>query len=136
MVSMSELLIAVPDSLGEALGAVESLFAVLHASSTGNPIALDLTPVTWIRPYSAISLLGVYHYLKQLTHLPVRLTGPQCDINIYLRRIDFFKCGTGTVYITDPFNPIDNLSRRTSSSNVLELFPIRVHEDVYDTGVG
>jgi len=71
-----------------------------------------------------------------LTHLPVRLTGPQCDIHIYLRRIDFFKCGTGTVYITDPFNPIDNLSRRTSSSNVLELFPIRVHEDVYDTGVG
>src|SRR5260370_10017981 len=132
MVSMSEILITVPDSLGEAPDAVERLFAVLHASSTGGPIALDLTPVTWIRPYGAISLLGVCRYLKQLTHRPVRLTGLQSDIHAYLRRIDFFKRGTETVYTTDPFNSTDDLSRSTLSSNVLKLFPIRVHEDVYD----
>ncbi len=132
MVSMSEILISVPDSLGEAPDAVEKLFAVLHAASAGDPIALDLTPVTWIRPYGAISLLGVCRYLKQLTYRPVRLTGLQSDIHAYLRRIDFFKCGTGTVYTADPFNSTDDLSRSISSSNVLELFPIRVHEDIYE----
>ncbi len=104
MVSMSEILIAVPDALGEVPDAVERLFAILHASSTGDPIALDLTSVTWIRPYGAICLLGVCRYLKQLTHRPVRLTGLQSDIHAYLRRIDFFKCGTETVYTTDLFN--------------------------------
>ncbi len=39
---------------------------------------------------------------------------------------------TETVYTTDPFNSIDDLSRSTSSSNVLELFPICVHEDIYE----
>jgi len=132
MVSMSEIFIAVPDSLGEVPDAVERLFAILQASSTGDPIALDLTSVTWIRPYGALCLLGVCRYLKQLTHRPVRLTGLQSDIHAYLRRIDFFKSGTETVYTTDPFNSIDDLSRSTSSSNVLELFPICVHEDIYE----
>ncbi len=132
MVPMSEIFIAIPDSLGEVPDAVERLFAILHASSTGDPIALDLTSVTWIRPYGALCLLGVCRYLKQLTHRPVRLTGLQSDIHAYLRRIDFFKSGTETVYTTDPFNSIDDLSRSTSSSNVLELFPICVHEDIYE----
>jgi len=129
---MSEIFIAIPDSLGEVPDAVERLFAILHASSTGDPIALDLTSVTWIRPYGALCLLGVCRYLKQLTHRPVRLTGLQWDIHAYLRRIDFFKCGTETVYTTDLFNSADDLSRSTSSSNVLELFPICVHEDIYE----
>ena len=132
MVSMSEILIAVPDALGDLPDAVERLFAILHTSTTGDPIALDLTAVTWIRPYGALSLLGICRYLKQLTHRPVRLTGLQGDVHAYLRRIDFFKCGTETVYTTDLFNSTDDLSRSTSSSNVLELFPIRIHEDVYE----
>jgi hypothetical protein len=132
MMSMSEILIAVPDSLGEVPEAVERLFATPHASSPGGPIALDLTSVTWIRPYGAICLFAVCRYLKQLTHRPVRLTGIQSNIHAYLRRIDFFKCGTETSYTTDPFNSIDDLGRSTSSSNVLELFPIRVHKDVYE----
>ncbi len=32
---------------------------------------------------------------------------------------------------SDPFNSGDDLSRSTSSSNILELLPIRVHEDIY-----
>ena len=129
---MSEILIVVPDALGESPDVVERLFAVLHASSTGGPIALDLTSVNWIRPYGAISLLGICRYLKQFTHGPVRLTGLQNHIHAYLRRIDFFKCGTETVYTSDPFNSADDLGRSTSSSNVLELFSIRVHEDIYE----
>ncbi len=132
MVSMSEILIALPNSLGEAPEAVEKLFAAPHASSTSGPIALDLTSVTWIRPYGAICLFGFCRYLKQLTHQPVRLTGLQGNVHAYLRRIDFFKCGTETVYTTDPFNSTDDLGRSTLSSNVLELFPIRIHEDVYE----
>jgi hypothetical protein len=50
MVSMSEILIAVPDAFGDVPDAVERLFAILHTSSTSDPIALDLTEVTWIRP--------------------------------------------------------------------------------------
>ncbi len=132
MVSMSEILIAIPDALGEAPDAVERLFAVLHNTPSGEPIVLDLTSVNWIRPYGALSFLGICRYLKQLTHRPVRLTGLQSDIHAYLRRIDFFKCGTETVYTTDSFNSTDDLTRSTSSSNVLELFPIHVHEDVYE----
>jgi anti-sigma regulatory factor (Ser/Thr protein kinase) len=129
---MNEQSIVVPDVLGEEPDAVERFFAVIHSHSAAGPITLDLTSVTWIRPYGAISLLGVCRYLKQLTHQPVRLTGLQSHIHAYLRRIDFFKCGTETVYTTDPFNQADDLGRSTSSSNVLELFPISVYEDIYE----
>lgn len=129
---MGEILITLPDALGEAPDAVERLFEVLHTASYVEPIALDLTSVKWIRPYGALSLFGICRYLKQLTHRSVRLTGLQRDIHAYLRRLDFFKCGTETFYTTDSFNSTYDLTRSTSSSNVLELFPIHVHEDVYE----
>jgi len=129
---MNEKSIVVPDVLGEAPDAVEKLFGVCHSHSVGDPVTLDLTSVNWIRPYGAISLLGICRYLKQLTHKPVRLTGLQNHVHAYLRRIDFFKHGSETLYTTDPFNAMDDLGRSSSSSNVLELFPIRVHEDVYE----
>jgi hypothetical protein len=132
LLHMNEQSIVVPDVLGEAPDAVERFFAVIHRLSAAGPITLDLTSVTWIRPYGAVGLLGVCRYFKQLTHQPVRLTGLQSHIHAYLRRIDFFKCGTETVYTLNPFNPADDFARSTSSSNVLELFPIRVHEDIYE----
>ena len=92
MVCMSEMSIVVPDVLGGVPDTVEKLFAILHNLSPAGPIALDLTPITWIQPYGAISLLGMCRYLKQLTKSPVRLTGLQRSIHAYLRRIDFFTC--------------------------------------------
>lgn len=128
---MSETPIIISDILGKAPDEVEKLFAIPHTSSIDGPTVLDLTLVTWIRPYGAVSLLGLCRYLKQLTHRSVRLTGLHNDVHAYLRRIDFFKCDTETVYTTDPFNTVDDLGRNPLSSTVLELFPIRLHEDVY-----
>ncbi len=130
--NMKEKTIVVPDVLGEAPEAVERFFAILHSLSTGDPIALNLTAVNWIRPYGAINLLGMCRYLKQLTKSPVRLTGLQRSIHAYLRRIDFFTCDAETVFTTDPFNAADDFGRSLSSSNVLELFPICVYEDIYE----
>ena len=129
---MNENLIAVPDALGETPDKVENLFATLQSSLSCSRITLDLTAVNWIRPYGAVSLLGVCRYLKQLTHSIVRITGLRRDVHAYLRRIDFFKCGAEAVYTTDSFNSDDDLARSVSSSKVLELFPICVHEDVYE----
>ena len=129
---MNEQSIVVPDVLGEAPEAVERLFGVCHSHSVGSPVILDLTSVNWIRPYGAISLLGMCRYLKQLAKSPVRLTGLQRSIHAYLRRIDFFTCDAETVYTTDPFNAADDFGRSLSSSNVLELFPISVYEDIYE----
>lgn len=129
---MNEQSIVVPDVFGEAPDAVERFFTVIHSLSASGPITLDLTYITWIQPYGAISLLGMCRYLEQLTKSSVRLTGLPRSIHAYLRRIDFFTCGAETVYTTDPFNAINDLGRSSSSSNVLELFPIRVHEDIYE----
>lgn len=125
--------IVVLDVLKEMPDKAEALFALLHDSSSSiqGPIALDLTSVSWIHPYGAISLLGVCRYLRHLTHSPVRLTGLQNPIHAYLRRIDFFKYDTDVVYTTDYFNPSSDLSRSSSSSNVLELFPICTSGDIY-----
>jgi anti-sigma regulatory factor (Ser/Thr protein kinase) len=129
---MSETTIVISDVLGRAPDEVEKLFAILHNSPIDGPAVLDLTLVKWIQPYGAVSLLGLCRYLKQLTHRPVRLTGLQSDVHAYLRRIDFFECDDETVYTTDSFNAADDLRRNPSSSTVLELFPIRLHKDVYD----
>ncbi len=129
---MSELSIAVPDVLGDVPDAVERLFAVIHTLSSDGQITLDLTLVNWIRPYAAVSLLQACRYLKQLTRYPVHLTGLQSNIYAYLRRIDFFQREAEAVYTSVPFNSADDLARSTSSSNVLELFPIRIHEDIYE----
>src|SRR5882724_7151175 len=129
---MSETSMVISDVLGKTPDEVEKLFAILHSSPMYDPIVLDLTSVNWIRPYGAISLLGICRYLRQLTHQSVRLTGLQSPVHAYLRRIDFFTCDTETVYTADHFNAADDLGRSPSSSAVLELFPIRVHKDVYE----
>ncbi|HVB25111.1 MAG TPA: ATP-binding protein [Ktedonobacteraceae bacterium] len=128
---MSETSIIISDNLSGMPDTVEILFTLLRGSSICGSIALDLAPVTWVHPYGAISLLGICRYIRQLTRKPVRLTGLQTQIHAYLRRIDFFKYDPETVYTTDPFNPLCELGRSSSSSNVLELFPIRTSEDVY-----
>jgi len=128
---MSESSIIVSDSLCGMPDTVEMLFTLLGGPSIRGSIALDLAPVTWIHPYGAISILGSCRYLRQLTRKPVRLTGLQTHIHAYLRRIDFFKYDPETVYTTDLFHSSCELGRSSSSSNVLELFPIRTSEDVY-----
>src|SRR5260370_6911127 len=84
---MNEQSIVVPDVLGEAPDAVERFFAVIHSLSAAGQITLDLTSVTWIRPYGAISLLGVCRYFNHLTLQPVPLTGLQTHIHPYLPRL-------------------------------------------------
>ena len=124
--------IVVPDVLGrKAPETLEMLFSLLQQSSSQTSNVLNLAPVSWIIPYGAVSLIGTCRYLKKLTGKPIRLTGLQTDIHAYLRRIDFFKYDPETIYTLDHFNPAHELSRSLSSTNVLELFPIRTHEDVY-----
>jgi len=123
--------ILVPNVLGKNPDEIEELFTLLTNSSRYESNILDMSSVTWIHPYGAISLLGICRYLSHLTQEPVRLVGLQRNIHAYLRRIDFFACDNGSVTAMDRFNPTDDFGRNPSSSSVLELIPIRSYQDVY-----
>jgi len=123
--------ILVPNVLGAKPELIEELYTLITTAPLGGSIVLNMSAVTWINPYGATSLLGVCRFLKQRAHEPVRLTGLRKDVHAYLRRIDFFERGYEIVLPTDRFDPCNDFGRSSVSSNVLELFPIRVQRDVY-----
>ncbi len=131
MLSSDEITICVPDVLGGAPDAVESLLSRISIVEAHRPVILDLTPVNWICPYGAVILLSTCRSLHQRTGRSVRLAGLQQDIHAYLRRIDFFERIMPAAFTSDPFNPVFDYGRSPASSNVLELAPIMQPADVY-----
>jgi anti-sigma regulatory factor (Ser/Thr protein kinase)/anti-anti-sigma regulatory factor len=122
--------ILVPNVLGTKPELVEELYTLATTVPSDEAVVLDMSAVTWINPYGATSLLGACRFLKQLVQEPVHLTGLRRDVHAYLRRIDFFERGHDIVLATDRFDSCHELGRSSLSSNVLELFPIRVQRDV------
>jgi anti-sigma regulatory factor (Ser/Thr protein kinase)/anti-anti-sigma regulatory factor len=123
--------IHVPNVLGTKPELVEELYTIITAAPSSGSVVLNMSAVTWINPYGATSLLGACRFLKQCAHEPVRLTGLRKDVHAYLRRIDFFEQGFEIVFPNDRFDSCNDLGRSSTSSNVLELFPIRVQRDVF-----
>jgi anti-sigma regulatory factor (Ser/Thr protein kinase) len=122
--------ILVPNVLGAKPELVEELYTLVTTAPLSGPIILNMSAVTWVNPYGATSLLGACRFLKERAQETVRLAGLRKDVHAYLRRIDFFERGLEIVLPTDRFDPCNDYGRSAASSNVLELFPIRIQRDV------
>lgn len=127
---MNKSSILVPNVLGAKPEQVEELYTLVTTAPLRGSIALNMSAVTWVNPYGATTLLNACRFLKEHAHEPVRLTGLRKDVHAYLRRIDFFERGFEIVLSSDRFDSCNDFGRSSASSNVLELFPIRVQRDV------
>jgi anti-sigma regulatory factor (Ser/Thr protein kinase) len=122
--------LTVPDVLGSASHAVESFLALLPGAVVRGLTELDLSHVTWVRPFGAATLLLSCRYLAEHIGSAVRLTRLRANVHAYLRRIDFFDSSDGCAYTRDRLAPAEEFSRGVASPNVLELLPIRTTADV------
>ena len=122
--------IPIPNALGGTPTDGERLLhTVLSGLPVGGPLSLDLAQVRWVCPYGALLLLHLCAVLATHTGAPICLIGIDPEVHKYLRRIDFFDV-TSCVYTTDPLDDTNIWSRRSASSNVLELTCITSSSDV------
>lgn len=130
----AETTIHVPNVLGGAPDMAETLLFRIAAAQPGRRVRLDLSAVTWIRPYGAVILLGACRYLAQLGGSSVTIVGLRDAVHAYLRRIDFFEHAGEAASTPDPFDVANDWSRSVASSNVLELVTVGDPLDVYEVG--
>ena len=123
--------IFLPNALGGGVESTESILATLAAVKIC-PTTIAMGDVRFVHPYGAVVLFTACLQLSRATGYPVGLAGLRLDVHAYLRRIDFFNKATPLVYAIDPFDPLNDLSRSSASSNVLELIQVVTKADVYE----
>jgi hypothetical protein len=125
--------IQVPDALGGEPDRVEIFLAAVQGSSwsPGDVPVLDLSGVTWVRPYGAMQLLLCCEEVAAVAGHPVRLRGLHQDVHAYLRRINFSLAAAGAAAIADSFDDSKDFARTQTSFTVLELTRIATQADVW-----
>ena len=88
----------------------------------GQAAGLDLSRITFIEPYSMLSLLLIGRNYLRKSGNKLRLTGIPINIHQYLHRMDFFKAGVFDV--PEPLNEKLLLKRSSFSNRVLEIIEI------------
>jgi hypothetical protein len=125
--------IHLPDILGGTPEGIETFCNLLPKNAAAfDSVTLDLSRVTWIRPYSALLLLLACQHLYQQTNIPVQFINVPLAIHAYLRRLDFFARAGAAVTNAESFPPEEDYSRVPSSTNTLAFFPLHHLSDVLD----
>lgn len=88
----------------------------------GQAAGLDLSRISFIEPYSMLSLLLLGRNYLRKSGNKLRLTGIPINIHQYLHRMDFFK--TGVFDVPERLNEKLLLKRSTFSNRVLEITEI------------
>lgn len=108
-------------------GALEALFAAA-AQGTRDGALLDARHVRWADPYGMVGLLALGRHLEDLGQR-AQLQAPEAtEVSGYLARMGFWKAAA-EVYT---LHGVPRPPREARQSNVLlEITPIRSHEDVH-----
>ena len=120
--------VTVPANVDEA--AFDALVADLAAAPEGGDggVLLDARHVRWADPYGMIGLLAIGQQLRADGARPVLQLPESPDVVSYLGRMGFFAEAEALYEIHGPARP----RRGAGASNVLlEITPIRSHEDVH-----
>ncbi|MBN1495268.1 MAG: sensor histidine kinase [Spirochaetes bacterium] len=88
----------------------------------GRSTALDLSRISFIEPYSMLSLLLIGRNYLRKSGNKLRLTGIPINIHQYLHRMDFFK--SGVFEVPERLNEKLLLKRSSFSKRVLEIIEI------------
>ena len=118
-------MISVPNILGDHSKNAEGLYNALENSHAH---ALDMSQVSFIRPYGVIALICAArcHYAEHST--PFILHNLQKRVHQYLERVDLFKV---MPHIITPETALkDTFDRTQETPNLLELTPISGANDV------
>jgi len=94
----------------------------LQEQILGGADELDLSRISFIEPYSMLSLLLIGRNYLRKKGTKLKLTGIPINIHQYLHRMDFFK--TGVFDITDRLDEKMLLKRSSFSNRVLEITEI------------
>jgi anti-sigma regulatory factor (Ser/Thr protein kinase) len=119
--------IAVPDSLTETIS-IERFYAAVDQAPPADRYILDLSAVTFVKPYGIVALISAARQLAQRSTSPVHLENLAGNIHAYLDRVDLFDLGGNWMQVLSP--PDERWSRNPQTLNLLELTGISGPEDV------
>jgi anti-sigma regulatory factor (Ser/Thr protein kinase) len=124
--------ILIPNCLANRPESVELAISALYTTvwSAGVQAVLDMSAVSFIRPYGAVQLLAACQMIAAATERAVELRKIRTLVHAYLRRVDFFASIPGIVLTRDTFSTADDLGRSLASTNTLELHPIWTRSDI------
>ncbi len=122
----STLMIQVPDSLGDHGPDGEAFYtSATRLSGDG----LDMSQVSFIRPYGVIALLCVARNYHEQTHETLTLRNLQPRVHQYLERVDLFKVGGD--YLRADRNLDETWDRKQPNPKLLELTPVSSANGVF-----
>lgn len=119
--------VELPDTLDEA-GFEELVAALNRATERGEErLLFDARRVSWVSPYGLIGLLAVGHVARGRTGRPPLIEPPEdAEVRSYLERMEFWPNA-------EPIFELRSVPTRPHgrSDALLEITPIRSHEDVH-----
>ncbi len=119
-------MIRVPNALGDKGEDAEAFYAAALRSRSGT---LDLSDVTFIRPYGIVALVCAARMHTAQTDEPLRLCHLQSRVHQYLERIDLFRVAGDYLRADAPLS--ETWDRSQPKPKMLELTPISGEQDVF-----
>lgn len=118
----------VPDVLGGSSQHVESFYARVRQLPPADQYVLDMSEVSFVRPYGAIALFVAARLLSRRTGRLVELKHLKAEVQLYLKRMNLFDTGKSWLRPSDRLE--DEWARNPRTRNLLELMTIAGPNDV------
>lgn len=119
-------MIVVPNALGDHGEDAEAFYAAALQSQQGT---LDMSQVTFIRPYGLVALVCAARHYHQKTGKRLLLSQLQQRVHQYLERVDLFKVAGAYLQAEHDLN--ERWDRTQPKPKLLEITPISCQMDVF-----
>ena len=120
--------LTVPDALGGGVGDVEALYALVNGRGPAERFVLDMSRVSFVKPYGVVALLLTARRLATLSGRRVELANVGRQVHSYLERMDFFEVGGDWAVPAEVLD--EGWDRNPQTLNLLELTLVDGPQDV------
>jgi hypothetical protein len=118
----------VPNVLGGNTQAVEGFYSIIGSVPPTEQHTLDMSAVSFIKPYGVIALVIAARGLSMLSGRSVHLSNIPDKVHLYLHRMNLFQVGSDWLQTADTLGK--EWSRNPQTANLLELTVITGPSDV------
>jgi len=120
----------VPNVLHNDPGKLDRLYELVSQIQRGETVLLDLSQVQFVYPTGIVGMALFLRSAYERSGHKLIVSGCQDNILAYLQRINFFDTCSEWAVCTAEVPSESELARSEASTNLLELRPIRNHDDV------
>lgn len=124
---MRKNIIHLPDIFGHSVRESDTLFCLLDSLPEDHEFTIDMSEVSFLRPFDTLNLLLAIRLIFSKTTHPITLANIPDSVHKYLDRIDFFKMGNR--WVVPDKKITEKWYRKKASDNLLELTKITTYEE-------